>query len=96
MQCKATVFCKDFGVGTSNADPLCLSSTPVKKPSKRPRVDLEEELVDNPLEGSSLVEASKGPDSTYDPSDFITALLDYTLKSEDSSTATHNGKKYMV
>ncbi|XP_059897595.1 uncharacterized protein LOC132449789 isoform X3 [Gadus macrocephalus] len=93
---QATVFCKDFGVGTSNADPLCLSSTPVKKPSKRPRVDLEEELEANPLEGSSLVEASKGPDSTYDPSDSITALLDSTLKSEDSSTATHNGKKYMV
>ena len=52
-----------------------------KETSKRPRVDLEEELEDNPLEGSSLVEASKGPDSTYDPSDSITALLDSTLKS---------------
>ncbi|XP_056439643.1 uncharacterized protein LOC130376789 isoform X1 [Gadus chalcogrammus] len=93
---QATVFCKDFGVGTSNADPLCLSSTPIRRPSKRPRVDLEEELEDNPLEVSSLLEASNGPDSTYDPSDSITALLDSTLKSEDSSTATPNGKKYMV
>ncbi|XP_056432858.1 uncharacterized protein LOC130371195 isoform X4 [Gadus chalcogrammus] len=93
---QANVFCKDFGVGTSNADPLCLSSTPIRRPSKRPRVDLEEELEDNPLEVSSLLEASNGPDSTYDPSDSITALLDSTLKSEDSSTATPNGKKYMV
>ena len=52
-----------------------------KETSKRPRVDLEEELEDNPLEVSSLLEASNGTDSTYDPSDSITALLDSTLKS---------------
>ncbi len=33
---QANVSCKDFGVETSNADPLCLSSTPLKRPPKRP------------------------------------------------------------
>ncbi|XP_031157281.1 uncharacterized protein LOC116051172 [Sander lucioperca] len=93
---QASVSCRDFGVGPSNADPLCLSSTPIKRPPKRPRLDLDEELEDNPLEGSSFVGASKGQDSSYDPADSITASLDSTLKSEDSSTSTHNSKIYMV
>ncbi len=78
---QANVSCKDFGVGTSNADPLCLSSSPLKRQPKRPCLDLDEQLEDNTLEDSSLVEASKGQDSTYDPADFITALLDSTLNS---------------
>ncbi|XP_052472998.1 uncharacterized protein LOC128029320 isoform X3 [Carassius gibelio] len=80
---QANVSCKDFGVGTSNADPLGLSSTPVK----RPRLDLDEQLEDDALEHSSLEEALKGQDS---------ASLDSTLKSADSSTPTHNSKKYIV
>ncbi len=64
--------CKDFGVGTSTADPLYFSSTPVRRPSKRSRLDLEEEQNDDPLEGSSSVAASKGQDSTYDPADSVT------------------------
>lgn len=71
----------------SNADPLGLSSTPVK----RPRLDLDEQLEDDALEHSSLEEALKGQDSTYDP-----ASLDSTLKSADSSTPTHNSKKFIV
>ncbi|XP_028444628.1 uncharacterized protein LOC114562455 [Perca flavescens] len=55
MGIQASVSCRDFGVGPSNADPLCLSSTPIKRPPKRPRLDLDEDLEDNPLEGSSLV-----------------------------------------
>ncbi|XP_056231468.1 uncharacterized protein LOC130169075 [Seriola aureovittata] len=38
--------CKDFGVGASvatSADPVCFSSTPIKRPSKRTHLDLEEE-----------------------------------------------------
>ncbi len=77
---QANVSCKDFGVGTSNADPLCLSSTPLKRPPKRPRLALEEQLEYNTLEDSSLVQASMGQDSTYDPADSITASLDSTLK----------------
>ena len=77
---QATVSCKDVGVGTSNADPLCLSSTLIKRPPKRPCLDLNEELEDIPLEGSSLVDASKGQDSTYDPADSITTSLDSTQK----------------
>ncbi|XP_078123330.1 uncharacterized protein LOC144528551 isoform X1 [Sander vitreus] len=93
---QATVSCKDFGVGPSNADPLCLSSAPIQRPPKRPRLDLDEELEDNPLEGSSVVEALKGQDPTYDPADSIAASLDSTLKSDDSSAPTHNSKKYIV
>ncbi len=73
---QANVSSKDFGVGTSNADPLCLSSTPLKRPPKRPCLDFEEQLED-----SSLVQASKGQDSTYDPADSSIASLDSTLKS---------------
>ncbi|XP_026128189.1 uncharacterized protein LOC113108962 isoform X2 [Carassius auratus] len=93
---QATFSCKDFGVGMSNADPLCLSSTPLKRPPKRPRLDLDELLEDNPLEGSSLVEASRGHASTYDPADSIPASLYSSLQSKDSSTPTHNSKKYIV
>ncbi len=75
--------CKDFGVGTSTAAPFYFSSTPVKRPSKRSRLDLEEELEqdDDPLEGSSSVAASKGLDSTYDPADSVTALTESTVLS---------------
>ncbi|KAA8579040.1 hypothetical protein FQN60_010564 [Etheostoma spectabile] len=93
---QATVSCKDFGVGPSDADPLCLSSIPVKRPPKRPRLDLDEEQEDSRLEGSSLVDASKGPGPAPGPADSIAASLDSTLKSEDSSAPTHNGKKYIV
>ncbi len=78
---QANVSSKDVGVGTSNADPLCLSSTPLKRPPKRPHLDFEEQLEDNTLEDRSLVQASKGQDSTYDPADSSIASLDSTLKS---------------
>ncbi|XP_039550333.1 uncharacterized protein LOC120495031 isoform X2 [Pimephales promelas] len=93
---QAAVSCKDFGVGTSDADPLFLSTTPLKRPAKRPRLDLDELLEDNPLEGSSIVEVSKGYDSTYDPADSITASSYSTQQSDDSSTPTHNSNKYIV
>ncbi|KAL2093122.1 hypothetical protein ACEWY4_010434 [Coilia grayii] len=92
---QATVFSKDFGVGTSSVDPLFLSSTPVRRPPKRPRVDLEEELEDDPLEGSALLEASMEQESMYDPANTATSL-DSTLQSEDSSTPTHSSNKYIV
>ncbi|XP_056251992.1 uncharacterized protein LOC130181653 [Seriola aureovittata] len=96
---QATVSCKDFGVGTSvatSADPVCFSSTPVKRPSKRTRLDLEEEQDDDPLEGSSSVAASQGLHSTYDLADAPTALTESTVLSDDSSPPTHKIKKYIV
>lgn len=79
---QATVSCTDFGVGTPTAAPFQFSSTPVKRPSKRPRMDMGEELEqEDPLEGSSSVAASKGLDSTYDPADSVTALTESTLMS---------------
>lgn len=77
---QATVSCKDFGVGTSTADTFYFSSTPVKRPSKRPRLDLEEDQDNDPLEGSSSVAASKGQDSSYDPADSVT-LTESTILS---------------
>lgn len=77
---QATVSCRDFGTST---DPFIaslpvLSSTPIKRPSKRPR--LEEEEEEDSLEGSSIM-ASQGLDPTYDPEDSVTALTETTVMS---------------
>ena len=55
---------------------LGFSSTPVTRPSKRPRLELEEELQleDDPSEGSSSLAASEGQDLTYDPAESVTVL----------------------
>ncbi|KAM8755816.1 uncharacterized protein AB9X84_009227 [Acanthopagrus schlegelii] len=91
---QATVSSKDFGVGTSTADPSCFA----KRPSKRPRLDLEEEpeLEDEPLEGSSSVAASKEQDPTNDPAESNTAPSESTPLSQESSTPTHKSRKYIV
>lgn len=75
--------CRDFGVGISNdAAPFQFSSTPVKRPSKRARMDLEEELgEEDPLESSSSLVASKGLDSTYDPAESVTVQTESTIMS---------------
>ena len=45
-------------------------------------MDMEEELeLEDPLEGSTFLAASKGLDSTYDPADSVTALTESTLMS---------------
>uniref|UniRef100_A0A671XVK2 THAP-type domain-containing protein n=1 Tax=Sparus aurata TaxID=8175 RepID=A0A671XVK2_SPAAU len=90
------VSCKDFGVGTSTA--AADHSSFVKRPSKRPRLDLEEEpeLEDDPSEGSSSVAASKGQHPTYDPAESATAPSESTLLSQESSTPTHKSRKYIV
>lgn len=45
-----------------------LSSTPIKRPSKRPRLEMEEEKED-PLGCSSSVNIEEPLDSMYDPAD---------------------------
>ncbi|XP_077427584.1 uncharacterized protein LOC144055469 isoform X3 [Vanacampus margaritifer] len=89
---KATVPCKDFGVGTSKTDHLCLSSTPMKRPTKRPRL----EFVESPLEDNSFADPSKTHDYTYDPAQSVTASFDSTLKSEVLSTPSHQINKYII
>lgn len=72
--------CRDFGVGISNdAAPFQFSSTPVKQPSKKARMEeLEEE---DPLESSSSLVASKGLHSTYDPAESVTVQTESTIMS---------------
>ena len=65
---------KECGVGT---DPYAaphhlMTSTPIKRPSKRRRVELEEE--EDTLEGMSSMEIPEAQDDTYDPAASITAL----------------------
>ncbi|XP_029946095.1 uncharacterized protein LOC115387508 isoform X2 [Salarias fasciatus] len=93
---QATVSCKNFGVGTSTTDPFYLS-TPVKRPSKRSRLDLDEEREQDsdPLQGTSSVAASEGQDSTYDPSDSV-SLTESTVLSDEASTPSHKIQKYIV
>lgn len=43
---QATVSCKDSCVGTSNAAPFRFSSTRGRRPSKRARMDIEEEELE--------------------------------------------------
>ncbi|XP_074543284.1 uncharacterized protein LOC141803222 [Halichoeres trimaculatus] len=94
---QATVSCKDFGVGTSSADPLHSSSTAVKRPAKRPRLDLEEEWEQDgdALEGSSSVAVSKEQESTCDPADSVTSTESMVL-SDAAPTPSHKERKYIV
>ncbi|XP_077419660.1 uncharacterized protein LOC144050370 [Vanacampus margaritifer] len=85
---QGTRACRDFGV-SNHAAPFQFSSTAVKRPLKRARMDLEEELEEeDALESSSSVVASKGLDSTFDPAE--------SIMPDDRSTPTHQMKKYIV
>lgn len=61
----------DIGVGPSI--PL-LSSTPIKRPNKRSRLELEED----PSGASSSMNVEEPMDSTYDPADSVTTLTEPT------------------
>jgi len=69
--------CTDVGVGASavafEASQPFLTSTPIKRPSKRPRSEEEE---DDPFEGSSSMDFGEQQDSTYDPNDSGTVLTE--------------------
>lgn len=62
---QANVVCRDIGVGMSRkATPFQFSSSQVKRPCKRARMDMEEDLEeDDPLESSSVMGASTYADS---------------------------------
>uniref|UniRef100_A0A8P4G5H1 THAP-type domain-containing protein n=1 Tax=Dicentrarchus labrax TaxID=13489 RepID=A0A8P4G5H1_DICLA len=89
-----TVSCTDVGVGTSALLPF-LTSTPIKRPSKRRRLELEEEEEENPLEGSS-VDVEEPHDSTYDPADSATTLTESADVTMESSTPVHKTPTYIV
>ncbi len=58
----------DIGVG---------SSTPIKRPNKRSRLELEEE-EEGPFGASSSMNVEEPMDSTYDPADSVTTLTEPT------------------
>lgn len=64
----------DIGVGQSV--PL-LSLTPIKRPNKRSRLELEEEEED-PSGASSRMNVEEPMDTTYDPADSVTTLTEPT------------------
>ncbi|XDV42669.1 hypothetical protein PO909_011287 [Leuciscus waleckii] len=64
----------DIGVGQSI--PL-LSLTPIKRPNKRSRLELEEEEED-PSGASSSMNVEEPMDSTYDPADSVSTLTEPT------------------
>ncbi|ROI69370.1 hypothetical protein DPX16_14310 [Anabarilius grahami] len=71
----------DFGLGSSQT---LLSSTPIKRPIKRPRLELEED----PFGGSSSANVEQPSDSIYDPADSVTTLTEPTnvIESEEPET----------
>ncbi|KAL0969990.1 hypothetical protein UPYG_G00235660 [Umbra pygmaea] len=87
---QATVSCMDFGTSTDPFIAPHLSSTPIKRPSKRPR--LEEE---DPFEGSSTT-TSQGLDTTYRPADSVSTLTESTVMLDAAFTSTQAIRKYIV
>ncbi|KAJ4932144.1 hypothetical protein JOQ06_010571 [Pogonophryne albipinna] len=76
---QAKIPCRSVGVETLPLEvPVpFLTSTPLKRPPKRPCVDLEEDYQD-PFEGSSSLVISEGQDATYDPAESITNATETT------------------
>ncbi|XP_067217565.1 uncharacterized protein [Chanodichthys erythropterus] len=82
----------DIGLGSSQT---LLSSTPTKKPIKRPRLELEEEEED-PFGGSSRAKVEQPSDSIYDPADSVTTLTEPTDVTMGSSKSAHKTATYIV
>ncbi|CAM4650060.1 unnamed protein product [Leuciscus chuanchicus] len=82
----------DIGVGQSI--PL-LSLTPIKRPNKRSRLELEEEEED-PSGASSSMNVEEPMDSTYDPADSVSTLTEPTDVKFESSKPVHKTATYIV
>ncbi|XP_036964597.1 uncharacterized protein LOC119025295 isoform X2 [Acanthopagrus latus] len=96
-----SVSCAEVGVGTSNI-PLStsqpfLSSTPIKRPCKRARLELEEEEEEeDPLEGSSFMDIPDPKDSTYNPEESVTVLSESVDVTLEPSCPVHKTPTYIV
>ncbi|XP_031429046.1 uncharacterized protein LOC105898184 isoform X2 [Clupea harengus] len=92
-----TVPCTDVGVGTSavafKASQPFLTSAPIKWPSKRPRLEEEE---DSPFDGSSSMDFGEPQDATYDPDDSVTVLTESADVTMESSNPFHKTPTYIV
>ncbi|XP_028436431.1 uncharacterized protein LOC114557245 [Perca flavescens] len=85
---QANVSCKDSGVGTS---------TTIKRPSKRPRLAIEEEEKEEDLiEGIYPMVDSEKLDPAGDPAESVTALTESTDMLGEAASPTHKIKKYIV
>ncbi|XP_058628472.1 uncharacterized protein LOC131538581 isoform X2 [Onychostoma macrolepis] len=89
---QTTMLYPDIGVGSSK--PL-LSTTPIKRPNKKSRLELEEEEED-PFGASSCMNVEEPMDSTYDPSDSVTTLTEPTDVTFESSKPAHKTATYIV
>ncbi|CAM4529848.1 unnamed protein product, partial [Leuciscus chuanchicus] len=92
VRTQTTMLYPDIGVGQSI--PL-LSSTPIKRPNKRSRLELEEEEED-PSGASSSMKVEEPMDSTYDPADSVTTLTEPTDVTFESSKPVHKTATYIV
>ncbi|XDV12214.1 hypothetical protein PO909_000927 [Leuciscus waleckii] len=92
---QTTMLYPDIGVGQSI--PL-LSSTPIKRPNKRSRLELEEEEEEeeDPSGASSSMNVEEPMDSTYDPADTVTTLTEPTDVKFESSKPVHKTATYIV
>lgn len=85
-------------LGTSSFTPAAhatfMSSAPIETPSKRPRMELEEEEDDVSIAGCSSVVTAEKSDVTYDPAD--TSLTKPTDISTQASVPVQNIRKYIV
>ncbi|XP_034077579.1 uncharacterized protein LOC117549630 [Gymnodraco acuticeps] len=94
---QAKIPCRSVGVETLPLEvPVpFLTSTPLKRPPKRPRVDLEEEYED-PFEGSSSLVFSESQDATYDPAESITNATETTAMSGQEQNPPQTINTYIV
>ncbi|KAI2664085.1 Chaperone protein DnaJ [Labeo rohita] len=80
-------------IGVVSSQPL-LSSTPIKRPNKRSRLEQEEE--EDPFGDSSSVNVEEPMDSTYDPADSVTTLTEPTDVTMESSQPAYKTATYIV
>ncbi|XP_057187965.1 uncharacterized protein LOC130553181 isoform X1 [Triplophysa rosa] len=81
-------------VGVDTFQPL-LSLTPIKRPSKRPRLEMEDEKED-PMGRSSSINIEEPMDSTYDPVDSDATLTEPSDITMESSKPAHKTATYIV
>ncbi|CAM4688668.1 unnamed protein product [Leuciscus chuanchicus] len=89
---QTTMFYPDMGV--SQSIPL-LTSTPIKRPNKRSRLEVLEGEED-PSGASSTLKVEDPMDSTYDPADSVTTLTEPTDVTFESSKPVHKTATYIV
>ncbi|KAA0721759.1 hypothetical protein E1301_Tti014268 [Triplophysa tibetana] len=89
---QTTLLRTDVGVDTLQPLPLL---TPIKRRSKRPRLEMEDEEED-PMGRISSVNIEDPMDSAYDPADSVATLTEPSDITRDSSKPAHKSATYIV